>query len=323
MGLTLFGYPTLKNHPKCNMALQITDNQVMNLDDLHLFVRVAELGTLSAAAREINAPVSQVTRALARLEKTLGARLMHRSTHGLSLTDEGDICLSQARQMLEMRDSLHAELMPKRVEAQGWVRVGVSALMAQAVIAPSLPSLYKRHPKLHIDLSTDDRILDMAREGIDVALRTRDVHGDHLVARQIGLASRSLYASPDYLAQHGTPSHAEDLSQHHLIGLSHISNMNTWVCKDKERSVQVKGATRVDQTAVLLSLVQHGVGISRLLDAAAKPLVSTGALVPVLPGQFEQDAIPIYAVMLKERHRLPKVRACIEHWQTWLAADGT
>jgi DNA-binding transcriptional LysR family regulator len=69
--------------------------------------------------------------------------------------------------------------------------------------------------------------------------------------------------------------------------------------------------------------VQHGVGISRLLDAAAKPLVSTGALVPVLPGQFEQDAIPIYAVMLKERHRLPKVRACIEHWQAWLAADGT
>lgn len=290
----------------------------MHLDDLQLFVRIAELGTLSAAAREIHAPVSQVTRALARLETALGTRLMHRSTHGLSLTDEGDACLAQARRMLELRETLHAELAPRRTQARGWVRVGTSALMAQAVIAPSLPSLYARHPAVHIDLHTDDRVVDMAREGIDVALRTGDVHGDHLVARQVGLASRSLYAAPSYLARHGQPQHPEDLAQHHLIEVSHAPKMNVWPRSDGQPSVQVQGATRVDQTAVMLSLVQQGVGISRVLDAAARPLVASGHLVPVLSGQFEQDAIPIYAVMLKERHRLPKVRACVAHWEEWL-----
>lgn len=290
----------------------------MQFDDLQRFVRIAELGSLSAAAREINAPVSQVTRALARLEGRLGVRLMHRSTHGLSLTDEGDACLHQARRMLELHDELHAELAPKRLAAKGWVRVGVSALMAQAVIAPSLPSLYTKHPAVHIELSTDDRVVDMARDGIDVALRTGDVHGDHLVARQIGTASRSLYASPAYLAKHGTPRNAEDLAQHHLIGLSNVSHMNVWTRSDGAIGLSVKGDTRVDQTAVLLSLVQHGVGISRLLDVAAYPLVLRGELQPLLREQFEQDAIPIYAVMLKERQRLPKIRACIDHWQDWL-----
>jgi DNA-binding transcriptional LysR family regulator len=293
----------------------------MHLNDLHLFVRIVERGTLSAAARELNVPVSHVTRALARLEGSLGVRLMHRSTHGLSLTDEGDTCLAQARQMLELRDALQADLAPKRAAAQGWVRVGVSALMAQAVIAPSLPSLYKKHPALHIDLSTDDRVVDMAREGIDVALRTGDVHGEHLVARQIGLASRSLYASPSYLAQHGTPQQPEDLSNHRLIGLSHATSMNTWPRKDGAPSLQVQPSTRVDQTAVLLSLVQHGAGIARLLDVAAQPLVASGQLLRLLAPHFEQEAIPIYAVMLQERQRLPKVRACIAHWQAWLQGE--
>jgi DNA-binding transcriptional LysR family regulator len=303
------------------LVLQLTNKQAMHLDDLQLFVRVAELGTLSAAAREINAPVSQVTRALTRLEAALGARLMHRSTHGLSLTDEGDACLAQARRMLELRDTLHAELAPRLSQARGWVRVGASALMAQAVIAPSLPSLYIHHPDLHIDLSTDDRVVDMAREGIDVALRTGDVHGEHLVARQIGVASRSLYAAPTYLAQHGHPQHPADLARHHLITLSHTPNMNLWPHSDGQPPLLAQGSTRVDQTSVLLSLVLQGVGISRLLDAAARPLVANGSLVPILPGQFASEAIPIYAVMLKERHRLPKVRACVTHWQDWLAAN--
>lgn len=293
----------------------------MNLHDLQLFVRIAELGTLSAAARELNAPVSQVTRALVRLEESLGVRLLHRSTHGLSLTDEGDACLAQARRMLELRDELHADLAPKRTAARGWVRVGVSALMAQAVIAPSLPALYAKHPALHIDLSTDDRVVDMARDGIDVALRTGDVHGDHLVARQIGVASRSLYAAPAYLALHGTPQRPEDLVQHHLIELSHAPSMNTWLRSDGQGELHIKGHTRVDQTAVLLTLVQQGVGISRLLDAAARTLVLRGELIRILEGHFEQDDIPIYAVMLKERHRLPKVRACIAHWQDWLLQE--
>ena len=286
----------------------------MEIDDLRLFVRVTKLGTLSAAARERNVPVSQITRAIKRLEDALHTRLLHRSTHGLSLTDEGDICLAKARILLETADTLEGELGHHRAGAHGWVRVGVSALMAQSVIIPSLPHLIALHPGLHIELSADDRMVDMVRDGIDIAIRSGKVGNEGLIAKEIGKASRSLYASPNYLTRHGTPQHPDDLDKHHLIGLSHVPSMNIWQRLDEASSLRVQGDSRVDHTGLLLSMVQHGVGISRLLDIAAKPLVDAGQLVPLLEGYFEQDAIAIYAVMLYERHRLPKIRACVDYW---------
>ena len=154
----------------------------LNLDDVRLFIRVVELGTLSAAARERDVPVSQVTRALARLEARCGVRLLHRSTHGLSLTDEGDLFQSAARRMLETAEVLHSELTGKLAGPSGWVRVSVSSVIAQALIAPSLPSLYERHPQLHLDILADDRVVDMAREGVDIAIRTGSPASDTLVA---------------------------------------------------------------------------------------------------------------------------------------------
>src|SRR5512143_572824 len=118
--------------PRHDRAMQL------QLDDVALFVRIVELGTLSAAARERNAPVSQVTRALARLEAACGARLLHRSTHGLSLTDEGTTVLNHGRSLLTTTAELQGELSGKRGGPAGWVRVSVSAVLAQAVIAPSL-----------------------------------------------------------------------------------------------------------------------------------------------------------------------------------------
>ena len=147
-----------------------------HLDDLALFARIAALGSLSAAARERDIPVSQVTRALARLETACGARLMHRSTHGLSLTDEGDTLLARGQDMLNTAEVLGAELQLRQGQPSGWVRVGVSASVAEAVIAPSLPGLYALYPQLHIDIVVDDRLADMAlvadrRGPTDVAVR--------------------------------------------------------------------------------------------------------------------------------------------------------
>ena len=116
-----------------------------HLDDLALFARVAALGTLSAAARERDIPVSQVTRALNRLETACGARLMHRTTHGLSLTDEGDTLLQHGLRMLDTSEELKADLHGRQSEPSGWVRVGVSASVAESIIAPSLPALYEKY----------------------------------------------------------------------------------------------------------------------------------------------------------------------------------
>ena len=137
-----------------------------HLDDLALFARVAALGTLSAAARERDIPVSQVTRALNRLEAACGARLMHRTTHGLSLTDEGDTLLRHGQRMLDTSEELKADLHGRQSEPSGWVRVGVSASVAESIIASSLRALYEKYPRLHIEVLADDRLADMARDGI-------------------------------------------------------------------------------------------------------------------------------------------------------------
>lgn len=294
----------------------------MDLDDTALFVRIVELGTLSAAARERNVAVSQVTRALARLESGCGVRLLHRTTHGLSLTDEGDTFLAHARRLLDTAAELQSELSGKIAGPSGWVRVSVSTIMAQSIIVPSLNALYDRHPQLHVEIAADDRIVDMAREGMDIAIRTGTPASDTLVARPIGRLRRSLYAAPSYAARHGLPADVAALQQHRLIGNSASPSLNQWQLGAGREALEVavRGHTRTDNTAVVLSLVQHGVGIGRIIDLVAAPLAASGALVPVLPGLRPPDAVPVYAVMLQERQRLPKLRACIDHWAEWLAA---
>lgn len=285
-----------------------------HLDDLALFARIAALGSLSAAARERDIPVSQVTRSLSRLEAACGTRLMHRTTHGLSLTDEGDTLIAHGQHLLNTAEVLGAELQVRKNQPSGWVRVGVSASVAEAVIAPSLPGLYALYPQLHIDIVVDDRLADMARDGIDIAIRTADVHSDLLVARQIGSTGRSLYASPAYLARCGTPQTPDELAHHHLIGNSKAPSMNQWQRQDSQTPLQVKGQSLTDNSAVMLTLVRHGVGIARLLDIVARPWVQRGELVPLLCETLDVRDIPVYAVMLQERHRLPKIRACVDHW---------
>ena len=296
----------------------------LQLDDVVLFTRIAELGTLSAAARERDVPVSQVTRSLARLEAACGVRLLHRSTHGLSLTDEGDTFLTYGRRLLDTTAELGSELTGKLSGPSGWVRVSMSPLLAQMVIAPSLNGLYRQHPQLHIDIAADDRMADMAREGIDIAIRTGTPNSETLVARQIGDYSRSLYAAPAYLARCGTPQHPDELQQHHLIASSANPILNRWPLRagpptKGNGELLVTGQTRTDNSAVMLSLVQQGVGIGRLMDLLARPLVASGALVPLLQDHFASPRVPIYAVMLQERQRLPKIRACIDYWAQWLA----
>lgn len=296
----------------------------LRLDDIALFVRVAELGTLSAAARERNIPVSQVTRSLARLEADCGARLMHRSTHGLSLTDEGDTVLAHGRRLLETAGELDGELSGRVSGPSGWVRVSVSLVVAETVIAPSLAGLYERHPQLHIDLIADDRVADLARDGIDIAIRAGELDNDSLVARRLGHFGRMVVASPSYLERFGTPRTLSDLERHRLIAYTANPQMNRWPLSgdDKAGDFHAHGHTRSNNITLTLALVRQGAGIGRVMDLLAFPLIRSGELVALLQDKIDSQSVPIHALMLQERHRLPKVRACIDYWAEWLSRQA-
>lgn len=291
----------------------------LNFDDMHLFARVAELGTLSAVARERDVPVSQVSRTLSRLEKTCAARLIHRSTHGLALTSEGETFLDYCRRVVGTLDELEGEFASQTREAGGRVRVAASTVIAEHLLVPSFEGLNQRHPRVCVELQVEDRLVDMAREGIDIAIRTGIPPSDTVLARQIGVLRRRLYATPGYLQTFGTPQHPDELRQHRLISNSGVAMLNHWpfIVKGKPAVIVADGCWRSDNTGMTAQLALQGLGISRFATLVAEPLVQRGLLVAVLPGFVDEQPSPIHAVTLSGRHRLPKIRACIDYWAEW------
>jgi DNA-binding transcriptional LysR family regulator len=254
------------------------------------------------------------------LESACGARLIHRDTHGLSLTEEGHTMLTYGRRVLDATAELGSELGGRISGPSGRVRVSVSLVIAETVIAPSLDGLYRRYPNLRIELCVDDRLVGMARDGIDIAVRTGEIASETLVARRIGGFGRTVVASPAYLKRFGTPRKVPELDQHRLIGYSANPEMNRWPLRNlgSEAAYQVRAYTSCDNMALILTLAREGVGVGRLMDLLAAPLVSNGELVPLLQDEIDSQYVPIHALMLQERHRLPKIRACIDYWAQWL-----
>ena len=296
----------------------------LQFTDMHLFARVAELGSLSAAARERDVPVSQVSRTLARIEKACGARLAHRSTHGLSLTAEGQTFLDHCRRMLGMLDALEGEFATKAGAPSGLVRVAASTVIAQYQLVPSLPGLAQRWPQLRVELEVNDRIADMARDGIDIAIRTVSTLPDTVVARTLGTLGRALYASPSYAAAHGLPRAAEQLQEHSLVSNSGVLALNEWpfIVKGRRQVLTAEGRWRANDTNMAAAMVLQGLGIGRLATLVGDALVRQGLLVPVLEDVVDVNPVPVHAVVAAGRHRLPKIRACVDYWAEWFGRDG-
>lgn len=291
----------------------------LQFDDMHLFTRVVELGTLSAVARERDAPVSQVSRAISRIEKACGARLIHRSTHGLSLTAEGRTFREYCQRMIGTLDELEGEFATSSREPRGTVRVASSTVIAHYQLVPSLPSLAARHPLLRVDLQVNDSIVDMAREGIDIAIRTANTLPETVVARQIGALGRRLYAAPSYAAAHGLPKHPDELSAHTLITNNNVTSLNQWPFRIKGKAITfaAEGRWGTNDTNMAATMVLQGLGIGRLATLVGDALVRQQLLVPVLEKYVDSNPVPIYAVTASGRHRLPKIKACIDHWAGW------
>ena len=291
----------------------------LTFDDLLLFARVAALGTLSALARERDVPVSQVSRTLARIEKTCGARLIHRSTHGLALTPEGETFLGYCHRITATLEELEGDFATQAGEPSGLVRVAASTVIAQYLLLPSLTGLNQRHPQLRVELEVSDRLADMVRDGIDIAIRTSVNLPDTQVARRIGTLGRALYAAPEYLARAGAPGHPDDLRRHRLITNSAATQLNHWpfIVDGAPFKLPVDGYWRSNDTGLIANMVLQGLGIGRLATVAAEPLADQQRLVPVLPAFVDVQPVPIYAVMAGARQRLPKIKACIDHWADW------
>lgn len=294
------------------------------IEDFELFTRLAQQLSVAAVARERNAPASQVSRGLSRIEAACGLRLFHRSTHGLSLTAEGHVFHEHAQQIGRDAQALADDLDLRGDRIAGAIRLSASALLAERVLVPALPRLAQAHPDLRVTLNITDRLVDLATEGVDVAVRAGVPLRDTLVARLLGRHRRKLYAAPAYLQAHGEPRAVDDLRRHRLISNAAVATQNQWhfQCGGKALTLPVQGHVQADNTDAVFSLALAGLGVARLNDVMAAPFVAAGRLTLLLDEFSDPGTHDIHAIALAARQRSPKIRAVMDWLQRSLGDWG-
>ncbi|MCB1999432.1 MAG: LysR family transcriptional regulator [Rhodoferax sp.] len=286
---------------------------------LQLFIRVVETGSFSRAAEEFGITQPTVTKALAATEKRLGARLLHRSTRGVTPTEVGqryyERCLIIARDIDEAENV--AALLQS--EMGGTMRISTSVAFGRRVMAPLVLRYMRLHPKVVVDLSFDDRYVDLVEQGVDVALRMGRLADSTLGARYLGKNPWLMVAAPAYLETRGVPRKASDLARHDCLIYSSVQGDARWSLTPpggKEQSVPVKGQLRSNSLSAVLDAAIAGMGLAILPWYVAGPSVAAGRVRQVLTehGLPTQD---LHAVFPSPKLVPAKVIEFIE----WLAHE--
>jgi DNA-binding transcriptional LysR family regulator len=290
----------------------------MELDELRIFARVAELGSFTRAADQLGLAKGRVSTAVQQLESHVGARLLQRTTRRVRLTPDGEQFLERCKELIVDAEQLQAMFQPAASGLRGRLRIDLPNALARDLIIPRLPEFLSAHPLLEVGISTTDRRVDLVQEGFDCVLRVGPLADADLVARPLGLMKMRNVASPAYLRTHGTPSTLADLAQHRIV--HYAAKLGTqgagWEYQDggvvrvhPMRSAIVVNGTDAYQAACLagLGLIQAPVrGTQRLVDA--------GLLVDVMP-EFTAAPMPVSLLYPHRRQIAPRVQAIL-NWIT-------
>jgi DNA-binding transcriptional LysR family regulator len=280
------------------------------LRDLRALVRTVETGSFAAVARETRESHSAVTRQIAQLESHFGVRLLHRTTHGMSLTDDGRGLLKYARQILELHESMEGALRSQSVSPKGTVRLATTVTFS-IFLVPRVPLLMQRYPELSLELVVADHVMDLIETNLDLAVRLGPIADSSLIARQIYKADRVMVAAPSYLERRGEPTVPDDLRNHDC--LLHEFNAGTWEFQGPERPIDVSISSRVctNSIEVVHGLALLGQGIALLPWVRAIDDVRAGRLRRVLK-DYQVPAVPVFIVYPSRRRLAPRTRAVID-----------
>ncbi|MBC7939359.1 MAG: LysR family transcriptional regulator [Chitinophagaceae bacterium] len=293
----------------------------MNLPEaIKVFVRVAELSSFTLAADQLGLPRASVSAAVRQLEAELGARLLHRTTRRVQMTQDGQVVFERAQDLLADLDDLRGLFRANPAQLRGRLRVDMPQAIARDVVLPALPAFLVDHPALDIELSCVDRRVDLVAEGFDCVLRVGKLTDSSLIARPLGEYRMVNCASPAYLATHGTPRSLDDLAHHRQVhyvpSLGARSTGFEYVdTQGKLYTVAMPGALTVNGTIAYEGAALAGLGIIQVPEVGVREHLVAGHLVEVLP-DWRAPAMPVSLVYAHRRH-LPQ-RAQV--FMNWLAA---
>jgi DNA-binding transcriptional LysR family regulator len=285
------------------------------LTGLEVFAKVAAAGSFSAAGRAMGLSQTMVTKHIAALEARLGVKLFHRSTRRLSITEAGRSYLETSERILAEIDAADNAVAADRFEPKGLLRLNAPVAFGERQIAPLLSEFARRYPLVTVELGLNDRLVDLAEEGWDLAIRIGSLSDSSLIARRIAPCRTVVCAAPSYLKAHGRPRAVADLAGHNCLGytLSRLTGAGSWAFGVKgEVTVQVAGNLRANNGDALRAAAIAGQGVIYQPTFVVADDLRAGTLVAMTFDQPTVEFGGIYAVYLPDRHPAAKLRAFID-----------
>lgn len=290
------------------------------LDRYRIFVLVAETGSFTRAGQALDLPRASVSAALQKLESELGTRLLHRTTRRVSLTADGAQLLDRLHGFLAEADDIEHGFQSRQRQVAGRLHVDVPSRIARRLIAPALPELLRRYPRLQLRLGSSDRRVDLVGAGVDGVIRVGSLDDSSLIAQPLGRLALVNCASAGYLREHGMPSDADDLAEGHWsIGYASPTSGRTlpWQVVSREglRELHLPSRVSVDNAETYIACCRAGLGLIQIPRYDVQHLLDSGELVEILPDQRAQ-ALAVSALYPQRRQPSPRLTAFID----WFAA---
>lgn len=269
----------------------------LNSEALRLFLGVVDAGSLSAAAEMLGQTASGVSRGLQRLEEDLGVTLLNRTTRRMELTEEGRHFLPKARQIVAALEEAEECMRMVHQRPAGRLRVDASVPVMLHCVVPHVAEFRREYPEISLELTSNDRIVDLMEHRTDVALRMGPLTDSTLHARALRPSPRWMMASPDYIARRGAPRTVEDLADHELLGFTQPESLNLWPLRHAGgSSFQATPTLATSSGETQRQLALRGVGIACLSDFVVREDIAAGRLVKVLESEYTDYLQPMHAV---------------------------
>ncbi len=283
------------------------------LHEIEVFVAVADAGSFAKAGTRLRISPPAVTRAILALEDRLGTRVFNRTTRSLAITDSGQRFLETARRVLADLEAAEKEAVGESAVPHGHLTITASVTFGRAALVPVVCDFLGQHPRVTASVLLLDRIVRLVDEGIDVAVRIGHLPDSPLIAKRIGAVHRVLVASPQYLAERGTPSSPADLRLHSVIAFTGLMSSREWRFLNGQRpgSVNLDPKLEFNDAVAAIRAAEMGHGITIALSYMVGEQIRHGTLVPVLE-TFAQPPQPVHLVYPQSRFVAPKIRAFID-----------
>jgi DNA-binding transcriptional LysR family regulator len=284
----------------------------MDLNEINVFIKVAQAGSFTRAAKELGIPNSTASARVSALERRLGVTLLQRTTRKLRLTEEGEAYARQAAQGLEEIARAETEVSVAQREPQGMLRVTAPAGIGNEMFANLVATFRKKYPKVSVEILFADRAMDLVAEGIDVAIRAGDLKDSGLIARQVGTSLWAPFASPAYIKRCGMPAHPKDLREHACLQFTPLG-ADGWELTDGKHTVTVPLARQLvaNELGFVKALALAGNGVALLASHMCSSEIARGKLVRVLPA-WHSRIVPVHLVYPGQKFVAPKVRAFVD-----------